>query len=755
MKFAPPWPSLWPPQSAGAQKKNTRRPRLLASAAALGLFLTGLVTPAHAASESASPEVTDCTALTEFEFPSTSITSVETVPSGELSHRGEPVDEHCLVTGKMNERVSDVDDQDYAIGFEMRLPLEWSGQYLYQGNGGLDGAVNTALGTAGGSDSALQMGMAVISSDAGHSSSQNPSFGLDPQARLDYGYQAVATLTPMAKALIEHTYGSGPEYSYMAGSSNGGRHTMVGASRYTEEYDGFLAVAPGFNLPQAATAQLWGAQQWETVATSDDLNSALTPEERTLVADAILEQCDALDGAADGMVFDSAGCQEVFEVAQHVPTCDADRDGTCLTPEQQDVITNVFNGATTSNGSAIYAGFPYDPGMSGEDWGSWKFEAPISRDSVAVGYIFSSPPYAPDLGSLRDFVLDLDIDEANESIYATSGQYTESAMDFMTPPDLEYQDLKASGGKMIVIHGASDGVFSMEDTSAWYRDLQAAHGGDASDFVQYYEVPGMNHTRGGPSTDQHNSLTALTDWVEHDQQPQALDAWVNPDNDALPANWSSNRSRPLCAYPQVALYTGGDIESASSFECGIADAPVELDPQVTVDSSDVQPGETITITATGYTPEATVTMLITDAEDQQIAQLADLATDAEGALTTTWQVPDNTQAAELTITVTDDSDPNVSASTVVTVIHPTTEPSPSATDQDPSPSETAPADPTSPTATSVPSPSPDIDADTESDEDSLALTGAGGIALLIASAILLLLVGTIVMLYVRKRRAHQ
>src|SRR5699024_11540915 len=98
-------------------------------------------------------------------------------------------------------------------------------------------------------------------------------------------------------------------------------------------------------------------------------------------------------------------------------SCDADRDGTCLTPELQDVITNVFNGPTTSNGSAIYAGLPYDPGMAAEDWVSWKFEAPISRSSVAVGYIFSSPPYAPDLGSLQDFVLNLDIDEDSESIY--------------------------------------------------------------------------------------------------------------------------------------------------------------------------------------------------------------------------------------------------------------------------------------------------------------------------------------------------
>src|SRR5699024_4651240 len=214
------------------------------------------------------------------------------------------------------------------------------------------------------------------------------------------------------------------------------------------------------------------------------------------------------------------------------------------------------------------------------------FGAPINRDSVAVGYIFSSPPYAPEFSSLRDFVMDLDIDEANESIYATTGVYTESAMEFMTPPDLTYQDLKASGGKMLVLHGASDGVFSMADTSAWYRDLQAAHSGSAAEFVQYYEVPGMTHTRGGPATDQHNSLTALTAWVENDQQPGALTAWVNPTNESVPTEWSAERSRPLCVYPQIAFYTEGDVESASSFECPLAQAPAQLNPRIDVGPTD-------------------------------------------------------------------------------------------------------------------------------------------------------------------------
>ena len=49
--------------------------------------------------------------------------------------------------------------------------------------------------------STLLQGFAVLSSDAGHSNAQGgPAFGLDPQARLDYGYQAVGKLTPIGQA---------------------------------------------------------------------------------------------------------------------------------------------------------------------------------------------------------------------------------------------------------------------------------------------------------------------------------------------------------------------------------------------------------------------------------------------------------------------------------------------------------------------------------------------------------------------------
>ena len=386
-----------------------------------------------------------CASLaTGFAFANTVITKAEVVAAGTLANAGQPVAEHCLVTGSMNQRVGAVDGQNYAIGFEMRLPVVWSGRFLYQGNGGIDGRIATADGGFSGGGpltNGLQMGFAVISSDAGHTNAQNPLFGLDPQARLDYGYQAVGTLTPMAKALIKSAYGRGPDRSYIGGSSNGGRHTMVAAARYANDYDGFLAISPGFNLPKAAVAQLWGAQQWAQVATSTgtapnfDLESALPQSERNVIGQAILARCDALDGVADGLVQDIEACRSAFDLARDVPTCPGARDGTCLTAAQKTVVADVFAGAKNSNGEALYSRWPFDPGIVHSGWASWKFRNSVrdGRDPVAVAFIFTSPPMSTTpLANTLDFALNFNVDTDAPKIFATSGVYAESGMSFMT-----------------------------------------------------------------------------------------------------------------------------------------------------------------------------------------------------------------------------------------------------------------------------------------------------------------------------------
>lgn len=521
----------------------------------------------------------------QFTFAQTKLEGAVPVAAGAVVPNGPVAGAHCLVKGQMKPRKG-IDGQDYAIGFEMRLPTQWNGRYYYQANGGIDGTVHPAQGALGGGPitGALAQGFAVISSDAGHTGRQNPRFGADPQARADYGYRAVGSLTPMAKALIVAAYGKGPDRSYIGGCSNGGRHALVAASRYTDQYDGYLIGAPGYRLPNAALAQLWAAPQWQRLATPDatmahpfnptariaDLGTALTAAERATVSRGIVARCDALDGAADGIVADTAACQRTFDLQRDVPTCASDRNGQCLTPAQKSLLTMVHAGGKTSSGQPIYSSFPWDTGIAAANWAQWKFVNAQVLDPAA-GYIFMTPPR-----SLDPFKVD--IDDGMRSIFATNASFTESADVVITPPGKDNPTnlaaLRGRGAKMLLYHGVSDAIFSHDDTVAFMQRLDRAMGGRADDFARYFPVPGMAHCSGGAATDQFDALTPLVRWVEEGVAPASIPARARGIgaaggvNAELPAEWDASRSRPLCPWPTAARYNGqGSLDSAGSFTC--------------------------------------------------------------------------------------------------------------------------------------------------------------------------------------------
>ena len=508
---------------------------------------------------------------------STTISASTDVAAGTVVG-GLAVPAHCLVTGDMFARTSAIDGNSYAIKFEMRLPLAWNGRFFHQGNGGIDGSVVPATGSFGGGPltHALLQGFAVLSSDAGHAASLGPNFGIDPQARLDYGYQAVGKLTPVAKQLIGTAYGKVPDRSYFGGCSNGGRHTFVAAARYPEQYDGYLAGAPGYKLPKAAIANIFGARRYATVATDPaNLSTAFTAAERATVSKAVLARCDALDGASDGLVQDTEACRAAFDLLRDVPTCSGARDGSCLSTAQKSAIAPIFSGATDSKGTPFYASFPYDSGLGAAGIPFWEFTAPLALDSGAVGIIFKVPPENPASFNGPAFALTADLDAMLAGIEATNATYIESAMSFMTPPNpTELGTLRNRGAKMMVYHGVSDPIFSVDDTKAWYEGLNATNRGDASDFARFYRVPGMGHCSGGPATDQFDMLSALVAWVEQGTAPDRVIASARGPGNAgvvnaeVPVDWAPNRTRPLCPYPKVARYEGtGSLDSADRFVC--------------------------------------------------------------------------------------------------------------------------------------------------------------------------------------------
>lgn len=552
--------------------------------------------------EAQPAELVNCTGLVEkFNFIDTVITSAELVATGEIDYddRGEMFASpaHCVLTGKMEERLGKglqgSENQEYAISFEMRLPTDWNGRFLYQANGGLDGRVNKAVGrfmNVAYDASALNKGFAVISSDVGHDGYGEQYFGFDHQARINYGYGAVEKLTPMAKALIDDAYGKLPDRSYIIGCSNGGRHSMVAATRFPEMYDGYLVGDPGIDLPQAATTQLYGVQQFETLIAADTplttaaeitaaVEGTVTAEEYALLAMSLIKQCDGLDGAADGIIGDLVGCQLVFDINRDVPLCDAERDGTCLTSAQKLALGNIMAGPQTSAGEALYTSFPYDTGIGARGWASWEMSAAFSRDAGTVATVFSTPPVEfndyntrGDAGLIEayNYSIGLDMDEAQALINATTSEFPESSMSFMSlGGETQYDILRERGAKMILLHGTADPVFSVQNTIDWYKAVDEANAGNAEAFAKLYLIPGMNHCGRGPSTDQVNTiLDDIVAWVETGKAPESIIANARAENSELPADWAKDRSRPLCPFPQVATYNGsGDMEQAESFSC--------------------------------------------------------------------------------------------------------------------------------------------------------------------------------------------
>lgn len=535
-----------------------------------------LFTQAHASNEQG------CKALSKLTLENGRILSAEWVAQGEQRVGGKAVDlpGHCRLVGSLNERTSETDGKSYAIGFEIRLPENWNQRFLVQANGGNDGMLVPAFGNFGTNpEPALTQGFAVLSSDAGHRNDGSSllsgnAFGFDPQARSDYGYNAHVVLTPVAKTIVQKAYGKAPDHSYFMGCSNGGRHAMVAASRLAEHYDGFIAGNPGFNLPKSAVQHAWDIQQLSRL--NDNIASAFRPEDMQQVASAVLAACDELDGLRDGQIHDLPRCQTTFKMDNL--RCQNEGDKACLSEAQLQGLKAIFDGPRNSKGEALYNQWWFDSGVSGADWRRWKIHGPIAglpliatlgAGSLASIFVTPPEPVQPSPAALIDYLKNFDFDKDAPKIYATAAPFSESAMDFMTPLGLERMDkLFQANSKLIVYHGASDGVFSVKDTVDWYQALDKNHHGKAAESVRLFLVPGMNHCSGGPATDQFDMLTAMVEWLEEGKAPDQVIATVNRDNPELPASWSRERSRPLCSFPSVARYKGeSDVERAETFYC--------------------------------------------------------------------------------------------------------------------------------------------------------------------------------------------
>jgi len=580
---------------------RTRSRNACSAIVALCALAASIVTLSSQGTQTAEQRCASAATIAGKELPNsaTQIVSAMHRQASPLQPFGDPaLPEHCEVLGRMGERTG-ADKQRYAINFRLRLPVEWNGRLFFDGGSETNGFVGNAHGDLQGNQptAALTLGYAVVAQDSGHDNRTNNdpkrggahSFGFDPEARLDFGHRSYDEVTRAAKAIIARHYGRSVEKSYFAGCGEGGREGMALARRFPQHFDGILACAPGVHLPQAALGALADSRAFAAVARTFGatdpegrplLPKAFTDEDLALVGGAVLEACDRLDGLVDGLSQNFTGCTDAVVLPQlKAITCKAEKTPQCLAAAQVTAITTVMSGAKLPDGRLVYAPRVWDPGIGGrmrlgfnQGWRSWKLGNYTSRTnnsldlavaSGAVASIFTSPPTAvdPAEGPVA-YGLAVNLAQAARAMTVPSGIFRESAVDFMRADATDLAAFRDRGGKMIIIHGAADPVFSLADTVDWWNALNKAEAGRAANFARVYAVPGMNHRGGGPSTDQFDAFAALVEWVEKGTAPDRIIAT------ARAATMWPGRTRPLCPYPQRARYSAsGRIEDAANFEC--------------------------------------------------------------------------------------------------------------------------------------------------------------------------------------------
>jgi tannase/feruloyl esterase len=516
--------------------------------------------PAAAASSASR-----CTELRSFAWPDLIVDDARIVPRGtvESANDGAPapapdtvVPEHCLFRATIAGRTG-ADGQRFGIGIDLRLPIEWSGRFAFEGGGGLDGIQRPSYGSVWGTirPPALARGFAVVSTDGGHRSASmsDPHFGLDQQARIDYAYNAVDKTTLVAKALIARFYGQQPRRSYFLGCSNGGRQAMMVTQRLPLQFDGVVSGDPSFRLTRTNIDQAWNEIVLARAAPKDAagrpiLSRAMSEADLQLVAKAVIKECDAHDGLADGMINDYKACH--FDPA--VLRCNGGKTASCLTAPQVSALEDLMAGPHDSQGRPLYAPFPYDAGIAHPAFYRMHFgsspTAELNSADATLGFgslrYFSMTPPAPDFDPMK---FDFDRDPA---------RLLETAK--INDADSVFLGTFAKHGKLILYHGLSDQGLSPLDTAAWYDRLQAANGPDVQSWARLFLIPGMTHCAGGPATDEFDMLTAIQSWVEEGRAP-----------DRIVARGKSfpNVTRPLCPHPTVARYVGGDASQETSFAC--------------------------------------------------------------------------------------------------------------------------------------------------------------------------------------------
>jgi feruloyl esterase len=407
----------------------------------------------------------------------------------------------------------------------------WNGKFQAVGNGAFNGNINY-----GAMMTALARGYAVSSTDTGHTGSgANWALG-HPEKTIDFGWRAIHEMTVASKKIIAGYYDSGPKFSYWNGCSAGGRQAMKAAQRFPADFDGIIAGAPGLDWTGRAAGAVRVAKTLEQHEAA-----RLTEPQRHLLHNAVVQQCDTLDGVKDGVIENPKRC--TFDPG--VLECKGADSASCLTTPQVETARLIYSSAVNPSTKREITGLERGSELGWTDLG-WTGSARATGLDQFRFLVFANPKW-----TIQDFNFATDIVRAEEV-----DNDTINALDPNLKPFI------GRGGKLIHYHGWSDPQISPSSSTQYYTRVLQALGGAGSVHASYrlFMAPGMGHCGGGEGPNTFDMVGALEQWVENGKAPDSIIA--------SRSTTGGERTRPLCPYPQVAVYKGsGSTDDAANFAC--------------------------------------------------------------------------------------------------------------------------------------------------------------------------------------------
>jgi len=261
-----------------------------------------------------------------------------------------------------------------------------------------------------------------------------------------------------------------------------------------------------------------------------------------LIHSAVLDACDAADGAKDGVLENPKQCRFDPKVLE----CRGGDAATCLTaPQVESVRTSYASLMNPRSRQEIFPGL--EPG-SELGWATFASPQPFGLAAQMYQFmVFKDPNW--DYKTL-DFDRDIALTDKIEN-----GKI--NARD----PDLSR--FFGRSGKLIHYHGWSDPQIPPMSSVKYYNSVLEKMGGagKVKDSYRLFMVPGMAHCGGGDGTSTFDMVSALEAWVEKGKAPDQIAA-------SRVRGGATDRTRPLCPYPQVANYLGtGSTDEAKNFRC--------------------------------------------------------------------------------------------------------------------------------------------------------------------------------------------